>query len=100
MAKKKPSLGNDLKKVTLPFDLYTGFFAVIEEMKNKGFEYTHMTLEKSPILTFVSEALQESVLVSIESETLLIRQFLTDNEKRKLKVIYVVKATERSFKLV
>lgn len=96
----KPSLKNDLKTIEIPFDLFTGLSLVTQEMNNKGFKYSHLTNEGVPSLTFKSKKLKENIIINIESETLLIKQFLMKGTTRKLKVLYIVKPTERTFKLV
>ena len=98
---KKASLGEKNKKIEIPFDLYTGFSLVVEELKNKGFEYSKITIDSvSPILTFESKELKERILININEEDLLIRQFSVKKNSRKLKVIYVTKPAERNFKLI
>lgn len=98
---KRPSLKRDLKTIDVPFDLYTGLSLVIEEMKTKKFAYKELIKDASDILIFKSVRKKESISINIEKDNLLIRQYsLIDKDRRKLKVLYVVKPTERIFKLV
>lgn len=96
---KKNSIQKDLEGLIIPFDLLTGVAMVIEELDKKKFTYSHTTNEKSIMITYNSKS--ERVIVNIEKENLLIRQFIIEDEDiRKLKVVYVVKPSERTFKLI
>jgi hypothetical protein len=89
-------LKTDLEKVVIPFDLYTGMALVTDELKGKGFSYDHMLTDQSTILVFKSE--EEKATITVEKENLLIRQYNKDTGK--LKVLYVLKPTQREFKLL
>jgi len=91
-------LTEDLATITFPFDLFSGVSIVIEELKNKGFEYSHLTHSRTEVLTFTSQ--EQEIDVSVEKENLLIKQYSINGGARKLIVIYVVKPTQRNFKLV
>jgi hypothetical protein len=98
---KQPSLKDDLKDVEIPFDLFTGLSLVIEEVNKKGFTYIYKTESRNVILTFEAKEISETLSINIEKENLLVRQFtIKEDGGRKLKVIYVVKPSERTFKLV
>ena len=95
------NLHDDLAKMIIPFNLLTPLIMVTEEFKSKGFVYSHSVNEKSTLsASFNSEKLKEKIIVHIEKENLFIKQFSMNDGKRKLKVIYVVKPSERTFKLV
>jgi hypothetical protein len=96
--KKKAVLKNDLKGIDVPFDLFTGLQLVTDELESRGFSYSHLVDEDATILVFKGDG--RNVNINIESENLLIRQFLIDGDHRKLEVIYVVTPSERSFKLM
>lgn len=105
MAKKKMTpeekLTSDLSTIIVPFDLFTGLSIVIEELKKRKFTYTHLNQEAlQNILWFKTK--EQKLSINIEKENLLIRQFSSETKTtpRKLKVIYVVKPTERDFKLI
>lgn len=97
---EKLKLQEDLEKVNIPFDLLHGFSLVVLELRNNDFSYSHLTQEQSSIFTFESKKAKQKILVSINKEDLLIRQFSMNDDNRVLKVIYVVKPSERSFKLI
>lgn len=97
---KKSTLKKDLKGADVPFDLFTGLSLVVDEIESKGFVYSHLTKEKNILLVYTSKEAKENISINIEKENLLIRQFMMTGTNRKLKVIYVVKPTERTFKLV
>lgn len=97
---KIAQLKKDLETVKVPFDLFTGLSLVTQELKDKDFKYIHMTNDHAPILTFESKKIKERVSVTIEKENLLIRQFTITGDTRKLKVLYVVKPSERKFNLI
>ena len=93
-----PTLKTDLEGVSIPFDLFTGISLIVEEITAKEFKYDHLTNEGSVLITFNSPT--ERIIITVGKEDLTVRQFTMDEENRKLKVIYVVKPTERQFKLV
>jgi len=97
---KSTKWDEDIKSISVPFDLFTGLSLVTEELKKKDFTYTKMVKDHSPILIFESKKLEERVSIVIEKENLLIRHFIIKNDTRKLKVLYVLKPSERKFKLV
>jgi hypothetical protein len=103
MAKTKTissKLNDDLATVIIPFDLFTGLSLITEELKSKGFKYAHMINEHAVTLIFESTKLKEKVSVIVEKENILIRQFTMDGDNRKLKVLYVLKPSQREFKLL
>ena len=104
MAKKKEkhSLGDDLSVIKLPFKLYNGFSAVVEELENNTFEYAGIYEHINSTFLFKSKKRKEYITVNVSDENLLIKQFSEnkDEEKDKLKVIYVVKDSGRKFKIV
>lgn len=91
-------LREDLASITIPFDLFAGVSLVIEELEKKGFKYTHLTDKNGATLSFVSKG--EEINVTIEKETIVVRQWAINGDARKLKVLYVVKPSQRKFKLV
>jgi len=94
-------LADDLAGVVIPFDLYTGITIVTDELERRGFIYSHLLNDDGIILKFKNEVIAENISITIERENLLIRQFsIEENNNRKLKVIYVIKPSERTFKLV
>jgi hypothetical protein len=93
-------LSEDLANVDVPFDLFTGLSLVVSEVESKGFTYQHLTQSQGVIIAFESVKLAESIIINVEKENLLIRQFSIIGDTRKLKVVYVVKPSERTFKLV
>ena len=98
---KKTELEKAIKELKIPFDLYAGFSLVIDELNKKSFIFSDLTTEGAPIITFISTAVKEKILINIDKENLLIRQFsILEDDKRKLKVLYVLKPSERDFKLV
>lgn len=97
---KKPSLGDDLKDIVIPFDLYTAFSLVVTEMKDQDFTYDSMVKSEQPVVVFNSEEKKEKILVNIAKQNLLIKQFYQKNNAERLKVIYVVKPSERNFNLI
>lgn len=97
---KIAQLKEDLATVTIPFDLFTGLSLITEELKDKDFKYSHMTNDYYPTLTFEAKKIKERVNVIIEKENILIRQFTINGDIRKLKVIYVMKPSDRKFNLV
>ena len=99
MAKKKEkhSLGDDLSVIKLPFKLFGGFQAVVDELKENTFEYGGIYHDIPSTLLFESKKRKEYITVNISEENLLIRQF---SEGDKLKVIYVVKDSGRKFKII
>ena len=94
------SLSEDLKDIDVPFDLFTGLSLVTEELESKGYTYTNFFKKSNAVLTFTSEDEMNEVYVTIEKENLLIRQFTYEEDTKKLKVIYVLKPSERTFKLI
>lgn len=92
---------SDLKDISIPFDLFGGLTMVVNELKVKGFVYSHFSNNgKQDILTFFRNDEKESILINIEKENLLVRHFDNNEDNRKLRVIYVVKPTERVFNLI
>ena len=69
----KPSIGEDLPLVKLPFDLYNAFSTVIEELTNNNFEYEGATIETQSVLNFKSKEKNENVTITITNENLLIK---------------------------
>lgn len=90
-------LKEDLKEIDIPFDLLSAFQSVVTEFGKRKFKYESFSNDKEFILTFVNE--EEKILLAIQKEHLYVRQFHYKNEQRKLKVLYVVKPSERNFKL-
>lgn len=91
----------DLEKIKIPFDLFTGLSLIVDELKVNTFTYSHLTPnDRSPMLTFESKDKGQKINVNIEKENLLVRQYEINGLERKLLVIYVVKPTERAFKLI
>ena len=97
---KSKSLEKDLENIRIPFNLFAGLTFVVEELKDKGFEYSNSTQEVIPVITFESLKREEIITINVEPENLLIKQFTVDKDKRKLKVLYVLKPSERQFKLI
>jgi hypothetical protein len=97
---KRPSLEDDLKGVTIPFDLFTAFALVSAELKEKKFIYDEILVATHPVFIFKSKEKKEKVLVNIGRENLLIKQFYEKDDIEKLKVLYVVKPSERNFNLI
>jgi len=91
-------LKKDLASITIPFDLFAGVSLVIEELERKGFKYSHLTNKNGATLSFVSEG--QEIGATIEKETIIVRQWAVDKDTRKLKVLYVVKPSQRNFQLV
>lgn len=104
MVTESDLLKSDLLKISVPFDLYSGLSLVTEELNSKGYSYKGLSENgEYPILTFIPKDVlkeDESILINIEKENLLVRHFDVNPTGRKLRVIYVVKPTERSFNLI
>ena len=96
----KPSLGEDLPGVKLPFDLYTAFTTVIEELKDNNFEYAGAIIQDQSVLNFEAKEKNENVTITVTKDNLLIKQFTKEANHEKLKVIYVKKPSGRNFKLL
>ena len=92
-------LKEDLESIKIPFDLLSAFQSVITELEKKKFKYDSFTNDNEYILTF-KKGKTERVLIAIQQEHLYIRQYDYKNNKRSLKVLYVVKPSERNFKLL
>jgi hypothetical protein len=93
----------DLTEMKVPFDLYTGLSMVTAELKSNSFVYDHFTNNgRQDIITFTPiEKGKEIILINIEKENLIVRHFdILEDGRRKARVLYVVKPTERTFKLV
>ena len=98
---KKPSLGEDLKLIQIPYSLFTGFSAVVEELKRKDFEYNGIYKGGASTFIFRSKEAKEHITVYVTKDNLLIKQFSElKDDKTKLKVIYVVKDSGRKFKIL
>jgi hypothetical protein len=95
---KAPQLKEDLEGITIPFELFTGLSLVTKEIEDNGFTYSHFTNEYYAVLTFKSE--DKEIDVTIEKETILIKQFGVNDGKRKLKVLYVMRPSDRKFNLI
>jgi len=98
--KTKHSLGEDLSVIVLPFKLYSGFSAVVEELEKKEFEYEGIDIKNASTFLFKSKKRKEQITISVSDENLLIKQFSEEKDKNKLKVIYVVKDSGRNFKIL
>jgi hypothetical protein len=97
--KKKHSLGEDLEIIKLSFNLFQPFSIVVEELKEKGFEYKGIHCEEESTFLFKSKKRKEYITVYISKEdNLLIRQF--SEADNKLRILYVVKDSERTFKIL
>ena len=94
------SLGEDLPLIKLPFDLYTAFSTVVEELKNKKFHYQGSIIKDESVLNFKSKEREENLTVTVTKENLLIKQFTMEGNHEKLKVIYVIKPSNRDFKIL
>jgi hypothetical protein len=97
---KKLLLEEDLKSISIPFDLYTAFSSVVEEMEAKEFDYDSMISSSQPVVIFKSKKKEEKILINVTKENLLIKHFSEKDNIKKLKVIYVVKPSERNFNLI
>lgn len=86
-----------LEDIKIPFDLLSAFQSVIAEFGKNKFLYESFSNEGEQTLRFTKP--EKRILLAIQKEHLYIRQFDTDKEKRKLRVLYVVKPSERNFKL-
>lgn len=96
----KPSLEEDLKQISIPFDLYTAFSLAVAEMNKKKFTYSEMKKSSQPVAIFRSSEREEKISINITAENLLVKQFSTKNNTEKLQVIYVVKPSERNFNII
>jgi hypothetical protein len=97
---KAHSLGDDLTLIKLPFKLFSGFSAVIEELEQNDFEYQGIYDHINSTFLFKAENRKEYITVNVSEENLLIKQFSENEDKDKLKVIYVVKDSGRKFKIL
>lgn len=91
-------LREDLASITIPFDLFAGISLVTEELDKKGFKYSHFTDKNGATLSFTSKG--QEITVTIEKETIVVRQWSVSESARKLEVLYVVKPAQRRFQLV
>jgi hypothetical protein len=98
--KMPKKLEKDLEQIKFPYSLIMAFDAVLKELENKGFKYQRLNLEGQPMMSFKGG--KENLLVRIDKDTLFVRQYTMSNsgKKRKLKALYVVDASHRTFKLV
>ena len=89
----------DMKKSKLPFDLLSALSSVITEIVHKGFEYIKMTKDGQELITF--EKPNERIVIGVTLESLLVRHFdILEDGTRKLRVLYVSKPSQRTFKLL
>ena len=91
-------LKKDLESIAVPFDLFAGISLVTEELDKKGFKYNHFTDKNGATLSFTSKG--QEITVTIEKETIVVRQWSVSKSARKLEVLYVVKPTQRTFQLL
>ena len=93
---------DDLVKMTIPFDLYTGLSMVTAEIRANEFVYDSFKNNgKQDIITFTRNEGKEVVLINIEKENLIVRHFdVFEDGRRKARVLYVVKPTERTFNFI
>jgi hypothetical protein len=93
---------DDLVNMKVPFDLYTGLSMVTAELKVNNFVYDHFTNNGGQdIITFIPIEGEEVILINIEKENLIVRHFdILEGGRRKARVLYVVKPTERTFELI
>jgi hypothetical protein len=92
----------DTENMRIPFDLFGGLTMVTDELKDNEFVYDHFTNSgKQDIITFTRNEGKEVILINIEKENLIVRHFdILEEGRRKARVLYVVKPTERTFELV
>ena len=95
---KDKKLKEDLENIKIPFDLLSAFQSVITEFGKKKFKYESFYNEGEDVLRFKTS--KQKILLIIQKEHLYIRQFEFTKNTRKLKVLYVVKPSERNFKLL
>lgn len=88
----------DIQKAELPFDLISALSGVVKEIVSKDFQYIKLTKDGQNLLTF--EKPDERIIISVALESLLIRHFDVDDNKRKLRVLYIAKPAQRKFKLL
>lgn len=100
LSKEKPSLNKDLKEITIPFDLSAAFDSIVKELKAKEFDYIKLIHGQVPVLKFKLEELKEIILIDINKENLTVKQLTEGKEKDKLKVIYIIKPSERNFNII
>lgn len=94
--KKKADISKDISSIGIPFGLFTGLSLVLEELTAKSFEYSGIELDRT--LLFNSDTRGEYITIYISDDNLLIRQF--DEKEKKVRVVYVVKDSDRKFQLV
>lgn len=88
----------DIQEAELPFDLISALSGVVKEIVSKDFQYIKLTKDGQNLLTF--EKPDERIIISVALESLLIRHFDVDDNKRKLRVLYIAKPAQRKFKLL
>lgn len=95
---KDKNFKNDAKEVDFPYDLVDALVGVVDEITFKKFKYIKISSERSVIVVYGKP--KEKILIEVIKEGLLIRHFDVFKDRRKLKVLYVVKPHERIFKLL
>ena len=88
-------LKEDLKDINIPFDLLSAFQSVVTEFGKQKFKYDSINDKGEQVLRF--KKTKQRILMAIEKEHLFIRQFDIKGKQRKLRVLYVVKPSERKF---
>ena len=95
MMEKK--LKEDLESINIPFDLLSAFQSVVTEFGKQKYKYDSTSHEGEVVLRF--KKTKKKIMLAIQKEHLYVRQFDIEGKRRKLRVLYVVKPSERNFKL-
>jgi len=95
---KNKSFNEDVKELDFPFDLLSGFESIIKEAFDKKFKYKSVNTEGQTFFSFTRS--KEVLMINVSDENLTIRHFDIIDKKRKLRVLYVIKPSERDFKLL
>ena len=88
----------ELEKSRIPFDLLSALHSVLAEFGKQKFKYDTVSRLGDTVFTFKRP--KALLTLAIQKENLFVRQYSVNDKKiKKVRVIYVVKPSERNFKL-
>ena len=90
---------DDVNRIKFPFGLIDPLIAVVNELRDKKFKYKKLSGDVEALFTF-EKGTKERILIGITSEHLMIRHFELIKGARHLRVVHVIKPTDRRFKLL
>lgn len=99
---KDKKFKEDAIDVDFPYDLTQSIECVIEEITSKKFKYKSLSNDTKVLITYErnNKKTKETILIEIMLDNLLIRHFDVVDDKRSLRVLYIIKPSQREFKLL